>query len=260
MTTGLQRAAIVTGASRGIGLAIARVLASEGYALTIAARSHDDLAAAAAELGATGVQVQSVPTNVANEADIVNLVAEHARAFGRLDVLVNNAGMGIRAPLAETTATKYLDLQIAVNLRSVILAYREAELLLRQAGAEHGQALVVNVASISGKVGEADLSVYSATKHGVVGFTDAMNRELYPAGVRSCVLCPGLVDTALSDYAKPHLPSAQMVRTSDIGEAVRFLLRVSPACLIPELVFMEGAALGLVNVPGTAASAVVTSA
>ena len=259
MTTALQRAAIVTGASRGIGLAIARVLASEGFGLTIAARGADDLAAAKAELKALGVEVQAVPTNVAHESDIARMVSEHERAFGRLDVLVNNAGMGIRAPLAETT-TKYLDLQIAVNLRSVVLAYREAELLLRQAGTEHGQALVVNVASISGKVGTPDLSVYSATKHGVVGFTDAMNRELYAAGIRSCVLCPGLVDTPLSDYAKGHLPSSQMINPSDIGEAVRFLLRVSPACSIPELIFMESAALGLLSVPAQTSDVIATSA
>ena len=259
MTTGLQRAAIVTGASRGIGLAIARVLASEGFGLTIAARGVDDLAAAAMELKATGVEVQQVPTNVANEADITRLVAEHERSFGRLDVLVNNAGMGVRAPIAGMT-TKYLDLQIAVNLRSVILAYREAEALLRQAGQEHGRALVVNVASISGKVGTADLSVYSATKHGVVGFTDAMNRELYSAGIRSCVLCPGLVDTALSDYAKHHLPSSQMISPADLGEAVRFLLRVSPACVIPELLFMEGAALGLLKVPTSPSDVIAASA
>ena len=245
--------------SRGIGLAIARVLASEGYGLTIAARRLDDLATAATELRATGVQVQPVPTNVANEADIVRLVSEHARAFGRLDVLVNNAGMGIRTPIAGMT-TKYLDLQIAVNLRSVVLAYRETEALLRVAGQEHGQALVVNVASISGKVGEAELSVYSATKHGVVGFTDAMNRELYPAGIRSCVLCPGLVDTPLSDYAKPHLPSSQMISPADLGEAVRFLLRVSPACAIPELIFMESAALGLLKVPMSPSDVIATSA
>src|SRR6204780_2718847 len=137
MTTGLQRAAIVTGASRGIGLAIARVLASEGFNLTIAARGVDDLTAAATELKATGVEVQQVPTNVANEADITRLVSEHERSFGRLDVLVNNAGMGVRTPIAGMT-TKYLDLQIAVNLRSVVLAYRDAEALLRQAGKEHG--------------------------------------------------------------------------------------------------------------------------
>jgi NAD(P)-dependent dehydrogenase (short-subunit alcohol dehydrogenase family) len=258
MTNGLQRAAIVTGASRGIGLEIARVLASEGFGLTIAARGSEDLALAAADLSASGVEVHPVPTNVANEAEVAFMIAEHARVFGRLDVLVNNAGMGVRAPLADMT-TKLLDLQIAVNLRSVILAYREAEMLLRESGKEHSRALVVNVASISGKVGTAGLSVSSAAKHAVAGFTDAMNRELYSAGIRSCVLCPGLVDTTLSDYAKSHLPSSQMIRTSDLGEAVRFLLRLSPATVVPELIFMEGAALGLVHVPAQS-GAVVTSA
>jgi NAD(P)-dependent dehydrogenase (short-subunit alcohol dehydrogenase family) len=250
-----RRTAIVTGASSGIGLAIALVLAEEGHDLTIAARGRDRLNTAAGQLRALGAAVEVVEANMASEHDIVQMVAHHRTTYGALDVLANNAGLGIRGPI-DGFETKHIDLLLAVNLRAVLIAYRETVGLLRQSGAEHGQALVINTASISGKVGSPDLAVYSAAKHGVVGFTDAMNRELYEAGVRSCVLCPGFVDTPLSDYAKGHVPKADMIQTGDIGEAVRLLLHLSPACVIPEIVFLQGEALGLPRLPlaGTAAA------
>jgi len=228
----------VTGASRGIGLATARMLAQEGFALTIAARRADTLDRAAQELGEEGAQVQAVPANVASESDIVEVVRRHQERFGRLDVLVNNAGMGIFGPL-DDVSTKQMDLQIAVNLRSVMIFCRETLDLLRAAGGEHRNALVVNVASISGKRGSEQLAVYSATKHGVVGFTQAMNQELHAAGVKACVLCPGYVDTALSDYKKSEIPSAEMIRSEDVAEAVRYLLKLSAYCLVPEVVLMR---------------------
>ena len=106
-------------------------------------------------------------------------------------MLVNNAGVGIGAPVGEIV-TKRLDMQLAVNLRPIVLFYRESVDMLREAGAEHRNALVVNTSSISGKSGQAWLSVYSATKHGVVGFTQAMNKELDNDGIKSCALCPGV--------------------------------------------------------------------
>ena len=115
-------------------------------------------------------------------------------------MLVNNAGLGIDGAIDELE-TKHIDLQLALNLRSVILFYRESIDLLRAAGAEHGNALVVNMSSIAGKTRRRRASsVYSATKHGIVGFTEAMNGELSGAGIKSCVLCPGFVDTQLTDY------------------------------------------------------------
>ena len=176
-----QRAAIVTGGSSGIGLAIARMLVEEGYGVTIAARRPEKLAEAAEQLGADGGEVAHVAGNMASEEVVAQVVAEHRERFGRLDVLVNNAGVGVGAPVADIE-TKRLDMQLAVNLRSVILFYREAAPLLRAAGAEHRNALVVNTSSISGKDGEPWLSVYSATKAAVVGFTESMNKELGAGG------------------------------------------------------------------------------
>lgn len=233
------RTALVTGGSSGIGFGIARVLAEEGFALTLSARRPDKLENAAEELRASGAQVLAAPGNVANEEDIVDVVARHRDAYGRLDVLVNNAGLGIGGPIDEV-ATKHLDLQLAINLRSMILFYREAMPMLRAAGLGGG-ALVVNTSSITGKVGTGGLSVYSATKHGMVGFTEAMNQELRDAGIKSCVLCPAYVDTPLSDYVKDSVPAEDMIRVEDIAESVRFLLRLSPHCIVPELIFRRPA-------------------
>jgi NAD(P)-dependent dehydrogenase (short-subunit alcohol dehydrogenase family) len=128
-------------------------------------------------------------------------------------------------------------MQLAVNLRSIVLFYREAATLLRAAGAEHRNALVVNTSSISGKSGEPWLSVYSATKAGVIGFTEAMNKELGAEGIKSCALCPAFVDTPMSDFIKQAVAAEDMIRSEDVAEAVRMLLRLSPACVIPEIVF-----------------------
>jgi NAD(P)-dependent dehydrogenase (short-subunit alcohol dehydrogenase family) len=231
-----HRAAIVTGGSSGIGLATARMLIEEGYAVTVAARRADKLQAAAATLSEAGGDVVHVAGNMADEETVREVVITHRERFGRLDVLVNNAGVGIGAPVAEIE-TKRLDLQLDVNLRSIILFYREAVELLRAAAAEHGNAVVVNTASISGKVGEAWLSVYSASKAGVVGFTEAMNRELGGEGIKSCALCPAFVDTPMTDFIKQNVDAENMIRSEDIAEAVRLLLHVSPACVIPEIIF-----------------------
>ena len=158
-----ERAAVITGASSGIGLAIARLLGEEGYALTVAARRPEKLEAAAEDLRADGLDVHSVVANMTDEEDVMGLFATHRDTYGRLDVLVNNAGVGIGAPMEEIQ-TKYLDMQIGVNLRALIIGTREGLPLLRQAGAEHGKALIVNTASIAGKGGQAWLSIYAATK------------------------------------------------------------------------------------------------
>jgi NAD(P)-dependent dehydrogenase (short-subunit alcohol dehydrogenase family) len=233
-----ERAAIVTGASSGIGLAIARVLGQEGFGLTVAARRPEKLEAAAESLEDEGFTVQSIAVNVSVEAEIKKVVDAHRERFGRLDVLVNNAGVGIGESVADI-ATKKLDMQLSINLRSIVLFYRECMPMLRESGAEHKNALVVNTSSISGKHGEAWLSVYSATKHGVVGWTEAMNKEIGKEGIKSTALCPAFVDTPMTDFVKEHVPAEEMIRPEDIAESVRFLLRTSPACVVPEMMFVR---------------------
>ena len=233
-----QLAAIVTGGSSGIGFAIARMLLEESYAITLAARRPEKLEAAVGELSGDGREVAHVAGNMASEETVREVVAAHRERFGRLDLLVNNAGVGIGAPVAEIE-TKRLDMQLNVNLRSIVLFYRECAELLRAAAAEHHNAIVVNTASISGKSGEAWLSVYSATKAGVVGFTEAMNKELGGEGIKSCALCPAFVDTPMTEFVKQSVAAEAMIRPEDIAEAVRMLLRVSPACVIPEIIFQR---------------------
>ena len=233
-----ERAAIVTGASSGIGLAVARMLGEQGHGLTLAARRPEKLEGAARELEQAGLDVQAVPANMSSEEEIQAVVAAHRERYGRLDVLVNNAGVGIGSPVGET-ATKKLDMQLDVNLRAIVLFYRECVEMLRTAGQEHRGALVVNTASIAGKSGQAWLAVYSATKAGVIGYTQAMNRELGGEGIKSCALCPGFVDTPMTEFVKGQVKAEDMIQPEDIAESVRMLLAVSPACVIPEIVFQR---------------------
>jgi NAD(P)-dependent dehydrogenase (short-subunit alcohol dehydrogenase family) len=231
-----DRAALVTGGSSGIGLAIARALGEEGYGVTISARRPDKLEAAHKELADAGLDAQAVPANVVNEEEIVAMVEAHRKRFGRLDVLVNNAGIGIGAAIEEYQ-TKALDLQLSVNVRSYVLATREAAGLLREAGKEHGKALIVNTASIAGKSGQPWVSVYSATKFAVVGFSQAMQKELGKEGIQVTALCPGFVDTPMTEWVREQVKQEEMIQPEDIAESVRFLLRTSTNCVIPEIVF-----------------------
>jgi NAD(P)-dependent dehydrogenase (short-subunit alcohol dehydrogenase family) len=233
-----DRAAIVTGASSGIGLAIAHVLAEEGHGVTVAARRPEKLDAAAQELRDAGAEVNVVAGNLGDEGVVQEVVRSHRERFGRLDALVNNAGVGIGADVGDIAA-KYLDMQLAVNVRSMVLFYRECVELLRAAASEHNRALVVNMSSISGKSGQPWLSVYSATKAAVVGFTQAMHKELGTQGIKSTALCPAFVDTAMTEFVKGQVPAEQMITVSDIAETVRLLLRMSPACVVPEVQFLR---------------------
>jgi short-subunit dehydrogenase len=233
-----NRAAIVTGASRGIGYALAEALGEEGHGLTITARKPDTLEQAAERLRERGFEVEAVAANMAQEEGVREVVERHRGRFARLDVLVNSAGVGIGA-MANEHQTKFVDIQLAVNLRAIILFYRECAELLRTAGAEHRNALVVNLASIAGKSPQPWLSVYSATKAAVAAYTVSMNKEFAKHGVKSVAFAPGFVDTDMTDYVKGKVPAEEMLRPSDLAEALRFLLRVSPMCVVPEIVFQR---------------------
>ena len=233
-----ERAALVTGGSSGIGLAIARALGEDGYGVTISARRPDKLEAAAEQLRSDGLEVHSVPALMGDEEQVVALVESHRERWGRLDVLANNAGVGIGEAMSEITAKK-LDIQLSTNLRGVILCTRECLPMLKEAGAEHRKALIVNTASIAGKTGTPWLSVYSATKFAVVGFSQATQKEHEKDGIQVTALCPGFVDTAMTEFVKEQVPADQMIRPEDIAEAVRYLLRTSPWCLVPEIVFQR---------------------
>jgi NAD(P)-dependent dehydrogenase (short-subunit alcohol dehydrogenase family) len=236
MTDG--RAALVTGGSSGIGLAIARALGTDGYGLTVSARRPEKLEAAVNSLRDDGIEAQAVPANMASEEDIKRVVDAHRERYGRLDVLINNAGVGIGSAIADAE-TKKLDMQLDVNLRGVYLTLRECIPMLKEAGAEHHKALVVNTASIAGVRGQGWLAAYSATKAGVIGLTEAAHMELSGDGIQVTAFAPGFVDTPMTDWAEDQVSRDQMIRPEDIAEAVRFLLRTSPACIVPEMRFIR---------------------
>jgi NAD(P)-dependent dehydrogenase (short-subunit alcohol dehydrogenase family) len=219
----MERAALVTGGSSGIGLAIARALRDEGFALTLASRTRDKVEAAAHELEAL-----AVTADVADEADCRRIVEEHSARQGRLDVLVNSAGVGIGGGIADLS-TKQIDLQLNVNLRGLMLVTAAALPLLREA-----RGLVVNIASIAGTMGTPPLPVYGAAKAAVIQFTSTLNRGEQEHGVRATAISPGFVDTPMTDSSP--VPKEQMIRAEDCAEIVRLLLRLSPYARIPHVV------------------------
>jgi NAD(P)-dependent dehydrogenase (short-subunit alcohol dehydrogenase family) len=234
----VERAALITGGSRGIGLAIARALGQDGYRVTISARRPETLEAAAEALRSEGIDVLAVPANLTDEEAIKAVVAQHRERRGRLDVLINNAGLGIGGPVAEAE-TKRLDLQLNVNLRAVYLVARECIPMLKAAGAEHGKALIANTASIAGKRGQGWLAAYSATKFGVVGLSQGLHKELAGDGIQVTAICPAFVATDMTDWIEGQVPKEEMIQPEDIAESIRFLLRTSSPCIVPEIQFLR---------------------
>ena len=218
-----MRSALVTGGSSGIGLAIARMLRDEGFELTVASRTLEKVEAAAAELGALGIQA-----NLADEDDCMRIVAEHRERFGGLDVLVNSGGIGIGGRV-DSLVTKHVDLQLGVNLRGLLLVTREAIPLLKES-----QGWIVNLASIAGTTATPGLTVYGATKAAVIALTRSLNAELDGDGVRAIALCPGFVDTPMAEWS--GLEADEMIRPEDCAEVVRMCLRLSPRARIPAVV------------------------
>jgi NAD(P)-dependent dehydrogenase (short-subunit alcohol dehydrogenase family) len=219
----VERAAIVTGGSSGIGLAIARMLRDEGYDLTLASRRPEKVEAAAKELGAV-----AVAADVADEAACERLVAGHRERFGRLDMLVNSAGIGI-AGTVESLSAKHLDLTIGVNLRGLFLVTQKAIPMLRES-----RGWIVNLASIAGTLPTPGLSSYGATKAAVISLTRSLNEELDADGVRAVAICPGFVDTPMAEWS--GIPGDEMIQPDDCAEIVRMCLRLSPHARVPQVV------------------------
>ena len=199
------------------------MLKDEGYGLTLASRRAEKVEAAAKELGA-----EAVATDVADADACAALVAAHKERFGRLDVLVNSAGVGI-AGSVEDLPVKHLDLQLDINLRGLFLVTQAAIPLLRES---HGW--IVNLASIAGTLPTPGLSVYGATKAAVISLTHSLNGELDADGVRAIALCPGFVDTPMAQWS--GIEPAEMIRPEDCAEIVRMLLRLSPHARLPQVV------------------------
>jgi NAD(P)-dependent dehydrogenase (short-subunit alcohol dehydrogenase family) len=222
-----MKAALVTGGSSGIGLAIARALQGEGYNLTLAARKIERLEAAGAELDAA-----TMPVDVRDEDACRALVEAHVGRFGGLDVLVNSAGVGIAGTIGDLT-TKAWDLQQDVNLRGTFLMTREALPHLRAS-----RGYVLNLASIAGTIATPGLAGYGASKAAVISFTRSLIREEADNGVRATALCPGFVDTPMAAWT--GLAAEEMIRPEDCAELAVALLRLSPAARVPVVVVERG--------------------
>jgi NAD(P)-dependent dehydrogenase (short-subunit alcohol dehydrogenase family) len=215
--------ALVTGGSSGIGLAIAKMLRDEGYAVTLASRTAEKVEAAAAELGA-----HAIAANVADPDDCARIVEEHVEREGGLDVLVNSAGIGI-AGRVEDAQLKHIDRQLAINLRGLVLVSQAAIPHLRTT-----KGWIVNLASIAGTQPVPILPIYAATKAAVISLTHTLNHDLDGDGVRAIAICPGFVDTPMADFA--GLKSEEMIQPEDCAEVVRMCLRLSPRARVPQVV------------------------
>jgi NADP-dependent 3-hydroxy acid dehydrogenase YdfG len=207
------KAALVTGASRGIGRAVAQQLATAGVRLGLASRSGDDL-------GLDGVVAR--PCDVRNPADLDAAVGETVDRFGRLDILVANAGVGAYGPFLELSP-EHLEEMIDVNVKGTLYAVRAALPHLL----ESGEADIVTIASEAGRRGLPLEAVYCASKFAQVGFTRAMDHELRERGVRCTNICPGGVATefAMGRGRTPEMPElAGMMSGEDVAEVVLFAL------------------------------------
>src|SRR5438067_11480648 len=205
------KVALVTGASRGIGAAVARRLAGEGVKLGLASRSGDDL----------GLDAVARPCDVRKPAELESIVDATVERFGRLDILVANAGVGAYGPFLDLTP-EFLDEMIDVNLKGTLYAVRAALPHL----IESGEADIVTLASEAGRRGLPYEAVYCASKFGQVGFTRALDHELRERGVRCTNVCPGGVatDFALEEgrgRTRGALPG--MMTADDVAEVVMFV-------------------------------------
>ena len=220
------KAALVTGASRGVGRAVAQALSAEGVGVGLASRTGDDL-------GLDGAVAR--PCDVRNAADLERIVADTVERFGRLDILVANAGVGAYGPFLDLPPD-HLDEMIDVNVKGTIYAVRAALPHLL----ESGEADLVTIASVAGLRGLPLEAVYCASKFAQVGFTSALDHELRERGVRCTNICPGGVatDFAMGRGRTPEMPElAGMMSPEDVAEVVLFALTRPRAHRVLETVF-----------------------
>jgi 3-oxoacyl-[acyl-carrier protein] reductase len=219
------RVAIVTGASAGIGAACARALAAEGARLVLTARRRERLQELAAETDTPGREAIVVPGDAREEATALAAVRAAESAAGRIDILINNAGIGIYKQLADTSAEEYDEL-MDTNVRSTFLFARHTvPVMLRQR-----EGTILMISSMAGVHGFANEAVYCATKFAQVGFSQALDRELRPHGIKVGVICPGGVKT---EFAIGHGRTVEGAAASAMLEAEDVAASVLLACVQP---------------------------
>lgn len=216
----------MTGASKGIGRAVALALAEAGSDVVLAARSKPALDAAVVEIEARGRAALAVPTDVRDAGQVDALVARALERFGRVDTLVNNAGLGWFGPVDELPVEQF-DEMIAVNLRGPFLCTRAVVPTMKR----QSSGAIVNVASVAGLVGNPNLSGYNATKFGLMGFSESTMLELRQAGIKVAVICPG--STATDFGSGQDVPGK--LAADDVATAVLAILTAAPNALLSQI-------------------------
>src|ERR1700722_3373167 len=189
------KTAIVTGASSGIGEATARSLAREGARVAVVARRKDRLDALVAAIAAEGGRALAVVADVSRDAEVGAMIDATLTAFGRLDVLVNNAGVMLLAPVAESREEDWRHM-VELNLLGAMIASKAALPHMKKVGGGH----IVTVASVAARVANPNAAAYAATKFGVAAFCESLRREVYKDKIRVTVIEPGLVATELGEH------------------------------------------------------------
>jgi len=220
--------AVVTGATSGIGAATARSLAAAGAKVVVSGRREDRLASLAAELERDGREVRSVACDLGTNEGAQAVVDAAISAFGRLDVLVNNAGVMFLSPIDDADPADW-DAMIRVNLLGVMYASRAALPRMRQQKSGH----IVNVSSVSGRFAGPTQGGYNASKWGVNGFSEALRREVHQDGIKVTLIEPGIVATELTDHI-PHeatktryegiVGQMEPLQSEDVAASIRFVV------------------------------------
>ncbi len=214
------KAAVVTGGGRGIGAAIAQILVREGAKVVVSARSTNEIAGVAEGLGGAENQVWAVPCDVTEPEQVAALYRESVARLDQVDILVNNAGIADSAPLKSITLESWNRI-LAVNATGTFLCTQT----FLPAMVERGWGRVVNIASIAGKTGGRYMAAYVASKHAALGFTRAVAAEVATTGVTVNAVCPGFVDTPMTDQSVARIVEKTGTQA---GRAREGLERMSP--------------------------------
>jgi 3-oxoacyl-[acyl-carrier protein] reductase len=221
--------AVVTGAGRGIGAAIARKLAALGATAVICGRTMEPLQGTASEIAANGGQTKILQCDVSNLESVQTLAAFVEKALGRTDILVNNAGVGsFAAPLHEMTPEEWEKVQ-NTNLRGVYYCIRSFAPMMIKAHTGH----IVNISSLAGKNALPNGAAYAASKWGLNGLSYSVAEELRPHNIRVAVVCPGSVDTELSPHTGKN--PDKMLRPDDVAHVVEMLVTQAPQSFASEV-------------------------
>ncbi len=223
-----DKVALVTGASRGIGRAIALHFAAEGARLAISGRDPDRLGELRDELRTRGNEVISILGDISSEPDVVKLVQSTAEAFGRIDILVNNAGFGIFKPVVEMK-TEEFDSLFSVNMRGAFIATREA---LRHMIAQN-DGVIVNIASLAGKNAIENGAAYAATKWAMIGFAKSVMLEVRKHNIRVVTICPGSVDTEFGFSNRSNRD--RILKPKDVAEAAVLAASLPATAMMSEI-------------------------